>query len=105
MKNTFRRFCVQRSFYFDTHDKDGNLLENAPTETEWKESILKLWLDFDNLSLDENLIIFHDKDLNEDGTEKGLHAHCVPHFRNPISQESAMKKLGFPPHPLLYFTD
>lgn len=94
MKNKFRRFCVQRSYYFDTHDRDGNLIENAPTESEWKELILKQWIDFEELNIDENLIIFHDNDLNEDGTEKGLHAHCVPHFKNPISQESAVKKFG-----------
>lgn len=94
MNNKFRRFCIQRSYYFDTHDKDGKEIENALSESEWKEMILKQWTDFEALNIDENLIIFHDADLNEDGTEKGLHAHCVPHFKNPVSQESAMKKFG-----------
>lgn len=94
MKNKYRRFCVQRSYHYDSHDGDGNLRIDALTEEQWKEQILKEWLDFDGLGLDENLIIFHDEDIMEDGNPKGLHAHCVPHFRNPRSEESVMKLLG-----------
>lgn len=94
MKNTFRRFCIQRSYHYDTHDGFGNMKEDALSESEWMDKILKEWSDLDSLNLDENLIIFHDADLGADGNPKGLHAHCVPHFKNQTSEESAMKKFG-----------
>lgn len=90
----YRRFCVQRSYYYDTHDAFGNMKEDAPTEKEWIEQVTRQWSDFDELNLDENLIMVHDEDIETDGNPKGLHMHCIPHFKNPISEESAMKKFG-----------
>lgn len=92
MKNTFRRFCVERSYYYDTHDGDGNLRPDALSQDEWKDQVLKEWLDFDGLGLDENLIIFHDMDI-DGGIPKELHAHCVPHFKNQHSEESVKNLL------------
>lgn len=94
MKGTYRRFCVQRSYYYDTHDGDGSLKPDALSEQEWRDKILQEWLDFDTLGLDENLIIFHDEDIMEDGNPKGLHVHSVPHFKSQRSEESVMKLLG-----------
>ena len=95
MKNTFKRFCIERSYYYDTHMEDGKLRENALTEEEWKNQLVLQWTDFDMLGADEVLLVFHDKDVyRETGQAKHLHAHAVIHFRNQRSEESVMKLMG-----------
>lgn len=89
MKNTFRRFDVERSFWYETHDKDGNVRPDAPTVDEWKKQVLAQWTDFEKLEADECLIAFHDLDMHPDtGEAKPLHAHGVIHFVNAHSEQA-----------------
>lgn len=97
----YRRFDVQRNYYYETHDRNGNTkpyvcvdgteIENI-TESQWKEQVLKEWSDFQNLHIDEALIMFHDRDINEDGTNKGLHAHGTFHCLESNTIEWAVTK-------------
>ena len=97
----YRRFDVQRNYYYETHDRNGNVkpyvcadgteIENI-TESQWKEQVLKEWSDFQWLRIDEALIMFHDRDINEDGTNKGLHAHGTFHTLESEPVEWAVTK-------------
>ena len=89
----FRKFAGQRNYQYETHDANGNKVSNE-TEEEWRERVIREWSDLDGLGLSDNAFIFHDKDVNEDGTSKGLHAHCVATFKDGKSQSSAFKALG-----------
>lgn len=93
MADGYRMFAVQRNFQFETHDKDGNLCSNE-TETEWRERVIKEWLALVGTVLECLVMIFHDRDINEDGTTKGLHVHAVLKFINQHSEKAAMKVLG-----------
>ena len=92
MKNMWRSFDVERSYYFESHDKDGNIRPDAPSVEEWKVQVIADWTDFDALGADECLIAFHELDVYTDTKEpKPLHVHGVIHFCNQRSEESIAK--------------
>lgn len=89
----YRRFDVQRNYQFETHDADGNQTSDI-TENEWREKVTtEIRSFFDDSEVAEIFYIFHDKDINDDGTSKGLHVHLVVTFKNPHTQTSVVKLL------------
>lgn len=91
----FYRFDVQRNYQYETHDDKGNLTSDI-TESEWREKVVsEIRALFDN-TVAEAFCIFHDCDVNDDGTSKGLHVHMVVTFSNGNNktQTSAIKILG-----------
>ena len=90
----FYKFVLQRSFYYDTHDTNGELSSDM-TESEWKQSIID-WVKSleDNAEVQEVLYIFHDLDTNEDGTTKGLHVHFVITLLHNRTHSAAIKFFG-----------
>lgn len=89
MKNTFRKFCVERSYFFETHDKDGNIRPDALSVEEWKAQIIADWTNLDELNAEKCLLSFHDLDVHPDtGEQKPLHAHAVICFVNAHSEDA-----------------
>ena len=89
----FRRFDVQRNFQYETHDDKGNKTSDV-TETEWCEKVISEMRGLFDSGAIEVMYAFHDKDINDDGTSKGLHVHMVVTFKDPKTQTSAVKLLG-----------
>lgn len=89
----FKKYAVQRNYQFETHDKDGNV-SSTETEKEWKERIICEFSDLKSLRAENIAFIFHDKDVNDDGTSKGLHVHAVVTFKNGLPQSNALKLTG-----------
>lgn len=89
----YRRFDVQRNYQFETHDADGNQTSDI-TEFEWRDEVTSEIRDlFNNSCITEIFYIFHDKDINDDGTSKGLHVHLVVTFSDPKPQTAVVKLL------------
>ena len=89
----YRRFDVQRNYQFETHDADGNQISDI-TETEWRDKVISEISNlFSNSCVSEIFYIFHDKDINDDGTSKGLHVHLVVTFSDPKPQTAVLKLL------------
>lgn len=97
MKNKDRRyykFDVQKSYYYAVHDADGNLISDM-TEQEWKDQIETEISDMsESGDYMEVLYIFHDSDINSDGTPKGLHVHELITCKNACTQTAAVKRFG-----------
>lgn len=89
----FRKYAIQRNYQFETHDENGNLVSDE-TESEWKSRVIREWTDLETLKALDIAYIFHDKDINDDGTSKGLHVHAVVTFKDSIPQSNAMKLSG-----------
>lgn len=85
-----RTFFGQRSYFYDIHDKDGNVISSM-TPDEWKQSIIDAWTSVDCSWL---AMIFHDRDVLPDGNMKPLHAHILINFKNARSFSSVSKLLG-----------
>lgn len=89
----YRRFDVQRNYQYETHDADGNQISDI-TEAEWREKVVSEIRSLFNYSdIIEVFYIFHDKDINDDGTSKGLHCHEIVTFKDGHTQTSIVKKL------------
>lgn len=89
----FRKYAIQRNYQYETHDADGNLTSNE-TESEWKARVIREFSDLESMKAVDIAYIFHDKDVNEDGTSKGLHVHAVITFKDSVPQSNAMKLSG-----------
>lgn len=92
----YYRFDVQRNYQFETHDDKGNIISDI-TENEWREKVKsEVRGFFEGSPVSEVFCIFHDRDVNDDGTSKGLHFHMVVTFSNGNhkTQTSAVKLLG-----------
>lgn len=79
LKLRSRQFAFQRNMFFDTHDEKGELVSDL-SEEQWKERVIS---DLEKIDAFEKWLIFHDSDVNDDGTEKGLHCHGILKFKNP----------------------
>lgn len=89
----YRRFDVQRNYQFETHDADGNQISDI-TENEWCNKVTSEILSlFENSNITEVFYIFHDSDINDDGTSKGLHVHLVVTFKEAHTQTAVVKLL------------
>lgn len=86
----------QRSYHFETHDSNGNLV-SVETKDAWKNRVIE------EIATPANMIakgilriylIFHDKDVDEHGNNKDLHCHFVVRFKDSDVWERIHKKLG-----------
>lgn len=91
-----RGFIGQRNYQYETHklNDDGSLsiIENAPTQEQWKEQIITELFKTPPLNNFATLtLIFHDRDIDITDEEhhkiKGLHCHFIIQFLNPRSYE------------------
>lgn len=79
-ESRYLSFDLQRNYQFETHDANGNKVSDI-SEKEWIRKVQDEWFSTMEQYCDEFLMIIHDKDVNEDGTDKGLHAHGIAHLR------------------------
>jgi len=84
-------YAIQRSYKYESHDKDGNA--NGLTREDWKKKVIEEWT-CDRLKANHIIFIFHDKDTDDDGNIKELHAHGVVNFENAIPVSNAIKLTG-----------
>lgn len=94
----FFKFDVQRNYYYETHDDKGNLTSDI-TEDDWRKKVVSEVRGYMNDGNQDNGLIeifyaFHDRDINDDGTSKGLHVHFVAHFAKKRLLTSAVKFFG-----------
>lgn len=91
-ENRYRNFAVQRSYSYETHDKDGNVTSDI-TEIEWREKVVNELHDiFSNNNMCSIFYIFHDSDIIEgEGLPKGLHVHIVASFKDNHTHTAAVK--------------
>ena len=89
----YYKYDVQRNYQFETHDENGNKI-NDITELEWREKVTAEIRSLMDNGVSEIFYIFHDRDINDDGTSKGLHVHEVVTFSHNKPQSAAIKNLG-----------
>lgn len=91
----YYKFDVQRNYQYETHNDKGEKVSDI-TELEWREKIKSEIYSLLGNVVTEIFCIFHDRDVNDDGTSKGLHVHMVVSFGNGNNktQTSAIKILG-----------
>ena len=82
-----RKFFGQISYEYEKN-ANPNL-----TEVDFKKSVEKRIKELCKNDDDIYYLIFHDKDINEDGTPKCLHVHFVIIFKNPHTYQSVYKSL------------
>lgn len=82
------RFHALRNYYFETHDKDGNITSDI-AESEWCDSVIS-----DVVSLRKNSEISEVFYLFDNDGTKGLHAHLVVTFKKPHRRTFAVKLLS-----------
>lgn len=88
-------FC-QRSYYFETHDENGNRISNE-TPDQWKKRVLEELATPASMiakGIAEIYLIFHDKDVDEHGNTKELHCHFFVRLKTNDIWERVHKKLG-----------
>lgn len=89
----YYRFDVQRNYQYETHNDKGEKVSDI-TELAWREKVKSEIFSLSENGVLEVFCIFHDRDLNDDGTSKGLHFHFVVTFKDAKTQTSAVKLLG-----------
>lgn len=82
-----RKFFGQISF---DYEHNGN---TSLTEDDFKEAVEQRIRALCSHQEDKFYMIFHDKDIKDDGTPKPLHAHFYIDFINPRKYSSVYKKL------------
>lgn len=92
-EKSYYKYDVQRNYQFETHDENGNKISDI-TELEWREKVTAEIHELLNSGVTEVFYAFHDKDINDDGTSKGLHVHEVVTFSHAKKQSAAIKNLG-----------
>lgn len=89
-----RNWTAQMSYYYATHDENGNVKNNM-TADQWKAMIREKLKDLVNSGkVVVTVFIFHDKDMDKDGNPKGLHIHVILHCRDSVEQSAVMGWLG-----------
>lgn len=92
-EKSYYKFDVQRNYQYETHDADGNQISDI-TESEWREKVIAEIRSLMDSCLTEIFYVFHDKDINDDGTSKGLHVHEIVTFSHAKTQSAAIKNLN-----------
>lgn len=92
-EKSYYKYDVQRNYQFETHDENGNKISDI-TELEWREKVTAEIRSLMDNGVSEVFYIFHDRDINDDGTSKGLHVHEVVTFSHNKPQSAAIKNLG-----------
>ena len=83
-----RKFFGQISFEYE-HNANSEL-----TEEDFRESVVQRIKDYCKNEDDRYHIIFHDKDLKDDGSSKPLHAHFYIDFKHAHTYSSVYKGLS-----------
>ena len=83
-----RKFFGQISFEYE-HNANSEL-----TEEDFRESVVQRIHDYCKNEEDRYHIIFHDKDLKDDGSSKPLHAHFYIDFKHAHTYTSVFKALS-----------
>ncbi len=83
-----RKFFGQISFEYE-HNANQEL-----TEEDFRESVVQRIKDYCQNEDDRYHIIFHDKDLKDDGSSKPLHAHFYIDFKHAHTYSSVYKALS-----------
>ncbi len=83
-----RKFFGQISFEYE-HKANQEL-----TEEDFRESVIQRIKDYCKNEDDRYHIIFHDKDLKDDGSSKPLHAHFYIDFKHAHTYSSVYKGLS-----------
>ena len=83
-----RKFFGQISFEYE-HNANSEL-----TEKDFRESVIQRIKDYCKNEEDRYHIIFHDKDLKDDGSSKPLHAHFYIDFKHAHTYTSVFKALS-----------
>lgn len=86
-----RLFFGMRNMHFETHDKDGKLIDKV-SEENWKKRVIEEITAVCDPAPEELTFIFHDRDVDTDGTKKTLHLHFVVRFENPLYYDPTMVK-------------
>lgn len=92
-------FFAQLSYQYHITevDDEGNkyIKDDAPTEEEWRKLIDDLMAQvYQEFKVEYLFYIFHDRDVNKDGSKKALHVHILVRFKNPAKQLQVMKRFG-----------
>ncbi len=88
-------FFIQRSYVYEIHDAQGNVIEGSPSEAEWKEQIIEEIEDFKKNHKCEFInYIFHDKDYKDDEVQSGLnlHVHIIIKMKNSTRMQAMINK-------------
>ncbi|MBC9706342.1 MAG: hypothetical protein H9W81_15495 [Enterococcus sp.] len=92
-KKRARAFVGQRNYYFETHDINGEVTSDISEEA-WKEQVREELLATEPYEL---VFIFHDKDIDKDGSLKTLHCHLIVSYEHPRSAERTRELLKVEP--------
>lgn len=88
-------FFIQRSYVYEISDAEGNIIEDSPSEEEWKEQITEEIEDFKEKHKCEFInFIFHDKDYKNDGIKGGLslHVHIIVKLKDSTRMQTILNK-------------
>ncbi|MCS8621655.1 Rep family protein [Lactiplantibacillus plantarum] len=86
-----RGYFVQRNYYFEHHDADGNVT-STETEAEWRKRVEKEWRSIPGVKC--LAMNFHDRDVLDDGNPKPLHVHGWFQFESAKTATAAMTATG-----------
>lgn len=88
--NKWRRYAFMRNFNYETHDKNKKI-KSKISEKEWQKLVIET---VKKSGHDKIWLIFHDKDVDDEGNKKGLHVHGVIIDDSPRHIDSAKKSVG-----------
>lgn len=91
-----RCWIVQRNYQYESQ-------QSGESESQWRDRVSAEWrldgpagIHTKTTAAISATVIFHDRDIDDDGNPKGLHAHGIMEFKEHagITQEQAMAWLG-----------
>lgn len=91
-----RTYFVQRSYYYDTHDEQRNVIDTIDVMG-WYNRIKNEWSAIAGVEL--CVVIMHDKDVKRDADGKVTgrvteHIHAIVKYKNGKTQSAVMNELG-----------
>jgi len=97
-----KKISFTKSYFYDTHmpDPDGGgpiKKPGAPTEDEWKEQVVQEIMAYKkSVKMLVVAYIFHDKDVEMDGSRKPLHVHVFFWFKDNGRVSTVAKRFDIP---------
>lgn len=89
-----RKWTVQMSYYYATHDANGNVKSNM-TVDDWKAQKKEEFKNMVQSGKCKTIVwIFHENDIDKDGQPKGIHVHVIVFLVNPATQSAMMSLFG-----------
>lgn len=89
MTGRSHNYTLQRNYSYDSHDNSQKF--NGLTKEEWKKKILDEW-SCTKLNANHVVLIFHDKDKDENGIITELHVHACVNFSDSLTHSQAYKR-------------